>query len=247
MKAFRAMLAIELKMSSRNFIYMFFSFIFPPMMLLLFGSMYGNQPSEFFSGFGAVDILVPSYIPMILAVSGLMGLPLQLAMYRHYKVLKRYRATPVGAGTIMWPHFIVNALLCAVGILLLLAVGKAAFDLHFFGNALELVAALILSVAAVFSLGFMIAAVAPNNRAATLIAYLVYFPMLFISGSSLPRELLPPAVQTVAKVMPLTHSVTVLQGVWLGGSLGDYRLELAVLAGFALVFAGIALKTFRWE
>ena len=247
MKAFRAMLAVEFKITSRNFIYIFFSFVFPPMLLLLFGSMYGNQPSEFFGGYGAVDILVPSYIPMILAVSGLMGLPLQLAMYRHNKVLKRYRATPVSTSTIMWPHFIVNALLCAAGIVLLLVVGKVAFDLHFFGNALAFIAALGLSVAAIFSLGFMIAAVAPNNRAATLIAYLVYFPMLFISGSSLPRELLPEAVKTVAKALPLTHSVTLLQGVWLGGHLGDYGWELVILTAYAVVFVTIALKTFRWD
>ena len=88
------MLTAELKIATRNFIYMFFSFAFPPLLLLLFGSMYGNQPSEFFGGYGAVDILVPSYIPMILAVSGLMGLPLQLAMYRHNKVLKRFGPHP---------------------------------------------------------------------------------------------------------------------------------------------------------
>lgn len=247
MRAFYAMLVSELKLLTRNFIYMFFNFVFPPAMLLLFGSMYGNQPTEFFGGYGAVDVLVPSYIPMILAVAGIMGLPLQLSMYRHYKVLKRFRATPVSTGTIMWPHLLINALLCLGGIILLILVGRLGYDLHFMGNAYEFIVALLLSITAIFSLGFMIAAVAPNNRAASLIAYLVYFPMLFFSGSSLPREIMPDAITSVAKVLPLTHCVTLLKGVWLGGTLGDYGLELVFLGGFAVLFTVISILTFRWE
>lgn len=247
MKAFNAMFVIELKLASRNFIYMFFNFVFPPMIILLFGSIFGNEPSEFYGGYGAVDVLTPSYIPMIIAVAGLMGLPLQLAFYRHSKVLKRYRATPIGTGTIMWPHLLINVILCIAGIVVLLAVCKVAFGLNFMGNVLEFSAALFMSIAAVFSLGFMIAAVAPTNRSANLVANMVYFPMLFLSGSSVPRQLFPVTVATVSKVLPLTHSVTLLQGVWLGGRLGDFGAELAILGGFTLVFTVISLKVFRWE
>jgi len=187
-----------------------------------------------------VDVLTPSYMPMILAVAGIMGLPLQLSMYRHYKILKRFRATPVGTGTIMWPHLIINGLLCITGIILLVIIGKVVFDLHFMGNVLGFIGALLLSIVAIFSLGFMIAALAPNNRAATLIANLIYFPMLFISGSTLPREMLPQAVITVSKILPLTHCVTLLKGVWLGDPLSDF-------SGFAVVCTAISIKAFRWE
>ena len=247
MRAFQAMLTTEIKLASRNFIYMFFNFVFPPMMLILFGNIYGNQPEAFYGGFGAVDVLTPSYIPMILAVTGIMGLPLQLSMYRHYKILKRFRATPISTGAIMWPHLFINGLFCITGIILLMVVGKLGFDLRFMGNILEFVVALLLSIVSIFSLGFLIAAVAPNNRAATLIANLLYFPMLFISGSTLPRELLPETIVTVSKIFPLTHSVTVLRDVWLGGALNDYGLELVILAGFAVVCTAISIKVFRWE
>lgn len=247
MRAFRTMLTTELKLASRNFMYMFFNFVFPPMILVIFGTTFGNQPDAFYGGYGAVDVLAPSYIPMILAIAGIMGLPLQLAMYRHYKILKRFRATPVSAGTIMWPHLIINALLCITGIILLIVVGKLAFDLQFMGNVFQFIAALLLSMVSIFSMGFMIAAVAPNNRSATLMANLIYFPMLFLSGSTLPRQVLPSAAITISKVMPLTHSVTLLQGIWLGGPLGDFGLELAILAGFAIICAAISIKAFRWE
>ena len=62
MKAFLCMSITEFKLSTRNFIYMFFAFVFPPMMLLLFGGIYGNDPTPFYNGHGAVDILTPAYI-----------------------------------------------------------------------------------------------------------------------------------------------------------------------------------------
>lgn len=38
----------------------FFTLAFPPMMLFVFGSVYGNKPSPFFGGYGSVDGSVPA-------------------------------------------------------------------------------------------------------------------------------------------------------------------------------------------
>jgi len=247
MKAFMTILVTELKLASRNFNYMFFAFVFPPMLLLLFGSIYGNEPAEFYGGFGAVDILTPCYMAMILAVSGIMGLPLQMAEYRQHKVLKRFRATPIGTWTIMGPHLVVNGVLCIAGMLALVIVGKLVFNLQFMGNHLLFMGAMLLCIVAIFSLGFLIAAIAPNNRSATLTANMLYFPMLFLSGASLPMEMMPDAIVTVSKVIPLTYCVELLKGLWLGGQIGDYWVPAVVLIGISLVCTGISIKVFRWE
>ena len=123
MKAFLAMTLTELRLSMRAYIYVFFAFVFPPLMLLLFGGIYGNTPSDFYNGHGAVDVLTPAYIGMIVAVSGVMGLPLGLAEYRQRKVLKRYKATPIGTGTIMVPQLLVNGFMSVAGLVILAIVG----------------------------------------------------------------------------------------------------------------------------
>lgn len=247
MRAFFQITLTELKLSSRNFIYMFFAFVFPPMMLLLFGGMYGNAPSEFYGGNGAVDVLTPAYIGMVMAVSGLMGLPLQLAEYRQHKVLKRFRATPVNTVTIMTPHFVVNMLLCIFGTILLAIVGKLVFDLHFLGSLASFLPAYLLSMICIFSIGFLIAAVAPNGRAASAIAYVVYFPMLFLSGATVPLEIMPGAVLTISRFLPLTYCVEVLKGTWLGNPLAEFGKAIVILSAISILCISGSIKAFRWE
>lgn len=240
------MSATEFKLSLRNFIYVFFAFVFPPLMLLLMGSIFGNEPTDFYNGHSAVNVMTPSYMGMVIAVCGIMGLPLQLAEYRQRKVLKRFKATPLGTSMIMLPHLIVNFILCIIGIALLVVVGIIVFDLQFMGHYLLFAAALVLSIAAIFSLGFLIAAVAPNSRAASAIAYLVYFPMLFLSGATMPIQMMPSALVSVSKALPLTHSVELLNRTWIGET-GDLLIPLIVLAAVTIVCILVSVRLFRWE
>ena len=247
MKAFLSMSVTELKLSTRNFVYMFFAFVFPPMMLLLFGGIYGNDPTPFYNGHGAVDMLTPAYIGMILAVSGIMGLPLQLADYRQNKVLKRYKATPISKATIMIPHFVVNGVLCVIGTLILIVVGKLVFNLQFFGNVFYFSVAYVLSLMCIFSIGFLIASIAPNIRAASAIAFLLYFPMLFLSGASMPLQMMPKFIVNISRFIPLTYCVEILQGTWMGNPLSDFMKPIIILVAITVVCTAVSLKIFRWE
>lgn len=247
MKAFLTMTFTEMKLSMRTFVYVFFAFVFPPMMLLLFGGLYGNTPSDFYNGHGAVDVLTPAYIGMILAVSGVMGLPLGLAEYRQQKVLKRYKATPIGTGTIMVPQFLVNGLMCIAGIIILVILGKIVFNLHFFGNVFYFVISLLLSMISIFSIGFLISATAPNSRAATAISFLVYFPMLFLSGATIPLQIMPETVKAISKILPLTYCVEILQGTWMGDPIGLYLNDILILLAITGICAVLSIKFFQWE
>ncbi len=247
MKAFLFMLITEFKLSTRNYTYMFFAFVFPPMMLLLFGGIYGNDPTPFYNGNGAVDTLTPAYIGMVLAVSGIMSLPMQLSEYRQHKVLKRYKATPISTEAIMIPHFVVNGALFIIGTLILIIVGRLVFNLHFLGNVFNFFIAYILSMMCIFSMGFLIAAIAPNNRAANAMAFLIYFPMLFLSGATMPIQLFPKIIVNISRFIPLTYCVEILQGTWLGDPLSVFGKAIIVLVAITVVCTGVSIKVFRWE
>ena len=146
----------------------------------------------------------------------------------------------------MIPHFLVNGLLCILGTILLVIVGKIVFNLHFWGNLLIFLIAFLLSVICIFSIGFLIAAVAPNSRAANAIAYLVYFPMLFLSGATVPLQVMPPEIVAFSKLLPLTHCVEILQGTWLGNPLSDFIKAIVILLAISIVCIGVSIKAFRW-
>jgi ABC-2 type transport system permease protein len=238
---------LEFKLFTRNYINMFFLLLFPTLMLLLFGGIYGNEPAALFGGYGTVDISVPAYAGMIISITGLMSLPLTVCEYREKKILKRFQATPLSPVYVIISQISVNLLMTIAGMILLFLVAKIVFNLRFMGNVLHVIAVFLFSTLSVYSMGFLIAGLAPNMRAATAIANLVYFPMLFLTGATIPIELMPKLMQNIARVLPVTHVVKAMKAVWLGESISSVYSSLLVLAGVMLVCLFLSLKLFRWE
>jgi len=238
---------VEWKMNLRNFVNVFFSLIFPIMMLLLFGSIYGNDPSPYYNGHGSVDISTPGYICMVVAVAGLMTLPITLSQYRERKILKRFMATPIKPMDILVSQLIVNAIITLIGSALLIIIGVIVFDLKFYGNVFAVLLGMLLVTLSIFSIGLFIAGVTKNAKSALAISYVIYFPMLFLSGATLPLAFMPDAIIKISKLLPLTYGVELMQGLWLGGSLFDFIPQIGILLGVFVVFGALSLVTFKWE
>jgi ABC-2 type transport system permease protein len=238
---------IELKLFLREPIAAFFTLAFPLMMLFLFGSIYGNKPSPFFGGFGTIDISVPAYTAMIIGSSALLSLGITIATYRETGVLKRLKATPLRPQAILGAQVAVIYLVTALGIVLLIAGGKAVYGLRFEGRPLSVFAGFTLSALAMFGVGFVLASLAPTARAAQVMGMVMFYPMIFLSGATIPREILPESIRQYSQLLPLTHVVTLLRGLWVGEPWGDHTKEVIVLISFLIVSVLVSAKTFKWE
>ena len=62
----------EIKLFIREPSAAFFTLAFPLMLLVLFGSIWGNEPTPFYGGFGYVDASVPAFTAMIIAPCALL-------------------------------------------------------------------------------------------------------------------------------------------------------------------------------
>ncbi|PTQ56334.1 MAG: ABC-type multidrug transport system, permease component [Candidatus Carbobacillus altaicus] len=238
---------IELKLYLRTFVNVFFALVFPSLLLLIMGGIYGNEPSEMFDGYGTVDVSVPSYTALIIAVNGIMSLPLAVVGYREKKILKRLKATPIHPVYILLSQILINLFMTFVGMVILFVVGKLVFDLHFMGNAFDMFVAFLLSTLSIFSIGLLIASFAPTMKFATAVANIVYFPMLFLTGATLPLEIMPNVMLNISKALPLTYAVDLLKGIWLGKGFSDVAKDIWVLVGILLVSTLISIKNFKWE
>ncbi len=247
MNAYLEMTRMEFKLFLREFFAVFFTFAFPPLMLLMFGGIYGNKPTPLFGGHGTIDASIPAYMGLIMAVTGIMSLPITVTRYREKKILKRFQASPLNPMGVIFSQITVNFVMTVLGTLLLILVAVIFFNLHFSGNLLSVIFAFVLSTLSIFSFGFVFASVLPNTRTAMVVPNVVYFPMIFLSGATLPLELMPQTMQRIALVLPLTYAVKLMKGVWLGGSLYSYRSEIAVLFSLLIVCTVISALTFKWE
>lgn len=247
MKSQMQWIIVEFKCFFRNFITVFFTLIFPPLFLVLFGEIYGNDPTPMFDGLGTVDASVPAYICMVVCVTGIMSLPLSLTSYREKKILKRFKATPTTPIQVIVAQILVNLLMTIIGSILLVLIAEWRYDISFDGNILYIGIAFLLSVLCVFSIGFVIASIINNSKAATALANVVYFPMLFLSGATMPLETMPDSIKDIAEFIPLTHAVKLMKATWAGKPLLDYNTEMIILGVISIVCIIISIAFFRWD
>lgn len=230
---------IEFLLLVRNFFGFFFGLIFPLMMLVLFGTIFGNTPIAPGSNQRMMDLSIPGYSVMVMGVAGLMSFPLTLAECKEKKIYKRFDATPVGKKHMILAQITVNLLLTVLGIAILLIAGRFLYQVQMKGSVLAIGMAGLLSIAAMFSMGFLFTAVGKDAKITHLLCYLFYFIMLFLSGATMPAMLFPESVRKISKLLPMTYAVDLMQGVFAGDRLGMHGRELLVLGVLTVAFFGL--------
>jgi len=104
-----------------------------------------------------------------------------------------------------------------------------------------------LSALAFIAVGYVIAGLAPTGRVALVIGQLTFFPMMFLSGAAMPREIMPEAVRRIGDFLPLTYVVSLLQGLWFGETWDEHLTAVMILGGMLVVGAIVSSRVFRWE
>ena len=249
MRGLWKLFVMQFKLYLREPLAFFFTLAYPTMLLLLFGYIYGNQPDYTFWGrnFGTVDASVPAYAGIIIGTVALMGIPIDTATSRETGILRRYRATPLHPAAYLAASVVVYLAIALLGMAILVIVGKLVFDLRMAGTWSSILAAFVLSAAAFFSAGYLIAGLVPTARTAQAVGMVIFFPMMFLSGAGLPLQLLPETLQKVSDFLPLTYVVRLIQGLWFGDTWSALWVPTLVLAVMMLAGAGLAARFFRWE
>ena len=97
------------------------------------------------------------------------------------------------------------------------------------------------------SIGMLAGGVAKDTKQASVIASILYFPMLIFSGTTLPIEVMPKAMQKIVSVFPLTQGLTMMKTTFLGLNTGSILLPICVMLGVAALCTILAVRFFRWE
>src|SRR5215470_13478672 len=243
MKEMRALIAIEAKLLFRDPISWLAAIALPSVVLLIFGSVFTPEPDPALGGHRWIDLFVPSLLVITLGTLGVQTLPIRLATYREKGILRRLSTTPAHPARLLAAQLVVYVATAVIALILLVVVGHLVYDIPWPGDPLGFLVAFTLGLTALFSIGLLLAAIAPSNRAATAIAIPMFFVVMFLGGVYLPRTMLPEVLQRIGDVTP--PGVQGLQDAWLGAS-----PQVAPLIGLALVtviLGTIAVRTFRWE
>src|SRR6266550_5854538 len=184
---------------------------------------------------------------VLIAISAVQSLVAIISIYREGGILKRLRATPLSPVTILGAHVVVKLIFTVISLALLLLAGRRLFPGVMQVNVFSFTVAVLLSTLSILSLGFVIASVVPTARFAQPISGALVYPMLALSGLFFPVERLPRALAMLAYLLPTTHAVALLQGVWNGSGWGGHSVNVAALLVLFAAYTALSTKVFRWE
>ena len=246
MKTFGVLLKNELKLNIRNMNMVIFAILMPLVVLLILGIICGTKPLE-----GRAYTFIEQSIGALCAISicagGLMGLPLVVSEYREKKILKRFKITPVSPLMLLGVEFAIYVLYCLVSLITIITAAMLFWKVRIGGPLLLFLGSWLLTMVSTLSIGMMVGGIAPNTKIASVIASLLYFPMLVFSGATLPFEVMPSIMQKIVSVFPLTQGISLMKATFLGLSTRKVLVPILIMLGVIIVTAGVAVKFFRWE
>ena len=247
MKAFRALMKTEIKLALRGMDSIFFGVLFPMGMALILGVIYGDKPAFEGAGYTELQQSFGAISAIGICATGLMGVPLSISEYRHRKILKRFKVTPVSPGMLLLIQVAVQFLIALLSFGAVTLVMMLLFGYRMPGSPWMFLFAYFLVILAMYGIGMMIASIAPNIKTANLLCSLVYFPMLFLSGATVPYEIMPKTMQRITDVLPLTQGIKLMKGFSLGTDMGNLLFPVILMICLAVISILISIRFFRWE
>ncbi len=230
---------MNLLLTLRNRVALFFSYIFPLIFFFI-----GGQGGGGGNGLQLLNIV----LGLGVLGGGLFGVGMRAIQDREQNILRRFKVAPIGPGEI-----IVSGLVTALALQLPNVVFMIFLAHRFLGapwptQPVSLLLFVSLGLLAFASLGGIIAAIVNSMQEGMLLTQLFYFPLLFLGGITFPITGFPLWLQTVAQFIPSTYFSTGLQPILRGKeTLFDNLPSVGALALTALVGTLLAAKLFRWE
>ena len=232
----------EVKGTARTFVRgrfgLYTAFIFPLVLLLLLGSVFGSADIKY------VDYLIPGLVGFSM-LSPMFALVNIASAYKRDKVFKELALTPLTRGEWLLGKVLWYIMITIPALILMALVGTSVFGAQV-TLSIYLLPFLIVGPFLFVSLGMLIA-IATNVESQGVVTNLVTFPMMFLSGIFYPVSMMPAWAQAVAHVFPLFYILDGLNDVMISGNPGSALVDLVVTLVIALVFFGLAVRLFKWR
>jgi ABC-2 type transport system permease protein len=229
---------------------MFFTVALPIVFLVLFVSIFGNDPTKV----GGREIEGSTYylagiMTLALVSATLVNVAMSVTGARERGILKRLRSTPLPPWVFMAGRIGTASLVTATMMVLLVGLGSVVYDVSIPARTLPaLVVTVAVATASFCAMALALTAVIPSLSAAPPITNAVVLPLYFLSGIFIPEDQLPNAMRVLAGVFPVKHLFRALLTAFDPATTGTGidAVHLLVIAAWGVVALFVATRFFRW-
>jgi ABC-type multidrug transport system permease subunit len=232
---------VRMQLALRNKMFFFFSVIMPLGFFFLYAGVFAKGDRH----------AVSFFLGPVLALNvmgSFWGLSATLVMYREQGILRRFHVAPVSSVDMLASSVLANFVLTLPTVLVILGLARLVFHVQNFGNLLALFLFVCVGTVAFGSLGLVVASITNTMQETQVINQLLWLPLIFLSGATMPLPYLPKVVQGFSNYLPATYLVTGLQqATFFSKPLSELWVYFLALAAWAGLSFFVASQLFRWE
>ena len=240
--SYLAMAAINLRLTFRDRTVIVFNYLFPLVFFFIFAQLFHAEQG------GAIIQVLTMVLNIGILGSGFFGAGIRAVQEREANILRRFKVAPISAAPILVASLVTGLLNFLPSVLMMVLLAHFMYGMDFPQRWFSLLIFVSIGSLAFRSLGLVIASVVNSMQESQIVIQLIYFPMLFLSGTTIPLSILPNWVQVLAQFIPATHLMTGMQAI-LGRneSLAQNASAAGALLLTLLLATFIGVKLFRWE
>jgi ABC-type transport system involved in cytochrome c biogenesis permease component len=241
LKNFAAPTRMRVQLAFRNKMFFFFVIVFPFAIFFLYAAVFAKS----------VPQTVGFYLGPVLAfnvMGSFWGLSATLVTFREQGILRRFHVSPVTATDMLASSIVANFALTMPTIILELILARYFFAVHTFANLPGIFLLITLGTISFASLGLVIASVTNTMQETQVLNQLLWLPLIFLSGATLPLAYLNVGVQRAGLFLPATYLVNALQQLIFNSVNPVSRYtEILSLSAWACLTFFLSAQLFRWE
>lgn len=242
MRTYRALFLVNLRLTLRDRTALFFNYLFPLIFFFALLELFRAGRG------GGVSFFVATVLTMGILGNGLWGAGVRAVQERETNILRRFKVTPISPLPILLASMLSGWLLYMPVVALVIGLAHVLYGMPLPRQWPSLLVMVSLGVCSFRAIGLMLAAVANTMQEASVATQLLYLPMLFLSGATVPAAILPAWAQTIAEFMPASYLVSGFQGIFFRDqTVLDNLPSAAALAVSIALGLFLAVKLFRWE
>ena len=190
--------------------------------------------------------LVPGLIAMILMMTTTNLTSAAIVKERESGTIEQLIVTPIRNWELVIAKITPYVIVSMGNVLLILLVGTLWFHVPIRGSFMLLLALSGLFLLPNLGLGLLVSTFARTQRQAQFMVMPIMLPSMMLSGFIFPVAALPPVLQAVARLLPLTYFLFILRAVVIKGAGLELLLpQVAALTVFAVIMLAIAALRFR--
>jgi ABC-type multidrug transport system permease subunit len=241
LRNFASLTRMRIQLALRNKMFFFFSVIFPVGMFFVYSGIFAKSHPR-----GVSFFLGP--VIALNVMGSFWGLSAMLVTFREQGILRRFHVSPVTATDMLASSILANYVLTLPTVLIELLFARAIFHVNTFGDPISLLVLVTVGTVSFASLGLVVASITNTMQETQVLNQLIWLPLIFLSGATLPMGYLPKSAQDVSVFLPATYLVSGLQNaVFSSFPVQKILVQLVSLAIWAVLSFFVATQLFRWE